>query len=79
MQTLVTPLDQIFQDLFKISPETIKDESTMADIELWDSLKHMELIVAIEQKFEIELTFEEISEMQSIGAIRRIISTRCPS
>ncbi len=71
-----TKLDGVFNELFKLTPDSIKDEMTMSDVELWDSLRHMELIVAIEEKFAIELTFDEISNMQSIGAIRALIAQK---
>lgn len=71
-----SPLDQIFQDLFKVNPADLKNEFTMGDIELWDSLRHMELIVAVEQAFNIELSFDEIATMQSIGAIRDLVAAK---
>jgi acyl carrier protein len=69
-------LDQIFQDLLKLTPGSIKDDISMADISLWDSLHHMELILTIEEKFGIELSFDEISKMQNIGEIRKIVAEK---
>jgi len=69
-------LDQIFQELFKLSPGQMQNEMTMADIELWDSLRHMELIVRIEKKLGIELSFDDISKMQNIGEIRKIVAKK---
>lgn len=69
-------LNEILQDLFKLPLESISDDMTMAEVPLWDSLRHMELILEIEQKFDLQLTFEEISTMQSIGAIRKLIQTK---
>lgn len=56
--------------------EEVESSLTMQDIDLWDSLKHMELIVSIEEKVGIELTFEEIVTMQSVGEIRRVLEAR---
>lgn len=75
----VTPpvaLDEIFQGLFKMPAAEIRDSMTMQDIALWDSLHHIELIAAIEQKFGFEFTFEEISTMQSIGEIRKLVTAK---
>lgn len=66
-------LDAIFLELLKLTPEVAKDSMTMNDVALWDSLRHMELITAIEQQFGFELSFDEISAMQTIGAIRKIV------
>jgi acyl carrier protein len=56
--------------------EEAEDSLTMRDVDIWDSLKHMELIVSIEKKAGIELTFEEIVTMQSVGEIRRVLEAR---
>ncbi len=69
-------LDQIFQELFKLDSTLLKNEMTMADIERWDSLCHMTLIVSIEKNFGIELSFDDISRMQNIGEIRKIVTEK---
>jgi acyl carrier protein len=48
----------------------------MKDLDVWDSLKHMELIVSLEGSFDIQLSFEEIIAMQSVGEIKRILKER---
>ncbi len=72
----LTALDDVFHEFLKLPPGSLNDEMTMNDIDLWDSLRHMELIVAIEEKFGLELSFEEISTMHSIGAIRNLIASK---
>lgn len=69
-------LDGIFVDLLKMTPDKIEDAMTMNDVAMWDSLRHMELITAVEQQFGLELTFEEIATMQSIGAIRKLVAEK---
>jgi len=51
----------------------ITDNLAMKKLDVWDSLKHMEVVVAIEQEFKIELTFDEIVAMQNVGEIKRIV------
>ena len=56
-------------------PESrVTDESTMNSIAQWDSLKHMELIVALERQYHVELTGDEIAEMTSVAAIRAALA-----
>ncbi len=69
-------LDELFQEVLKVDPSTLNDGMTMDDVSLWDSLRHMELIVAIEQKFGFELNFDEISSMNSIGGIRKLVDSK---
>jgi acyl carrier protein len=54
----------------------ITDNLTIDDLEAWDSLKHMDLVVSIEQAFKIELTLDEIIIMTSVVAIKRVLNDR---
>lgn len=69
-------LKTVMADIFEISIDQIKESTTMENIESWDSLKHIELMVAIEEKFEIALETEEIIEMISFIDIKRILSNK---
>jgi acyl carrier protein len=48
----------------------------MADVVLWDSLKHMELIAVIEDELNIELTAEDIMKMVDVKSIRDIATLK---
>jgi acyl carrier protein len=69
-------VEGLLAEVLQIPAATITDELAMKDVEVWDSLKHMELIVSLEQNFEIQLSFEEIVSMQSVGEIKRVLSHR---
>ena len=69
-------LVRLIADLFEISEDGLTDESTIEGLEGWDSLKHMELIASIEQSFDIELTFDDILAMQSLGKMEEILKTK---
>lgn len=66
-------VEYIMADVLKMAEADITDDLTMDDLEAWDSLKHMDLVVSIEQAFGIELTFDEIIMMTSIVAIKRVL------
>lgn len=69
-------IETLMADLFNLKNENITDSLTMANTDGWDSLKHMELIVSIEQTFGIELTFEEIVAMQTLKDIKKILKEK---
>ena len=69
-------LKKLMAELFKRKEDEITDSLTMKNIDVWDSLKHMELVVSIEQTFGIELTFDEIVTMQNVKEIKRILDER---
>ena len=51
----------------------ITDESSPDNIESWDSLKHMNLIIALEEEFEVTFTDNEIFKMMNYASIKSII------
>lgn len=67
-------LDKIFSDVLKLDLAHVADQLTMAQVDGWDSLTHMDLIVEIEGQFGFMLNGDEIAEMVSIGAIRNIVA-----
>jgi acyl carrier protein len=71
--------DQLFRviaEAINLPLNQVTPGLTMQDTEAWDSLKHMELIVALEAACKIDLTFEEIVQMRSVAAIKRVLAAR---
>ena len=69
-------LDQIMSEVFRMSVEELKDEYTMKNIENWDSLKHMDLILSIEKDLDIQLSMDDILKMKDIKTIRKIVKEK---
>lgn len=69
-------VERVLVDVLQVPPSAVTDELAMTDLEIWDSLKHMELIASLEQRFGIELTFDEIVRMRSVGEIKRVLKDR---
>ncbi len=64
---------EILAKVLEIDIATIFDNATQKDIAKWDSLQHLNLIVEIEDKYNISIDPEDISEMLSIEKIIEII------
>ncbi len=69
-------LQDIFRDVFFDDELVITDEMTADDVEDWDSLSHMELIAAIEKKFAIRFTTEEIMGAKNVGEFITFIQNK---
>ncbi len=67
-------LNEVFREYFDDDDITVTDETTAADIEDWDSLEHINLLVAIEREFGIKFTMGETSEMKNVGEMVTAIS-----
>ena len=60
-------LNTVFREYFDDDSITVDDATTAADIEDWDSLEHINLLVAIEREFGMKFTMGETSEMKNVG------------
>lgn len=69
-------LDEVFQDVFDDDTIHVNDSTTANDIEDWDSLEHIGLIVAIERKFNIKFNMGEITSLKNVGEMVDIIIER---
>lgn len=69
-------LNGVFQDVFDDESITVYDETTANDIEDWDSLEHINLVVAVEKQFGIKFTMGEVNGMKNVGAMVDIIIER---
>ena len=69
-------IDTLLANLLQIPAAGITEDLAMKDVDAWDSLKHMELILSLEQNFGIELSFEEIVAMQNVRGIKRVLKQR---
>ena len=69
-------LNEVFQDVFDDEDIVVNDNTTADDIEDWDSLEHINLIVAVERAFGIKFTMGETTSMKNVGAMVDIITSR---
>ena len=60
--------------VFDISPEEISDDASPHDIKAWDSVKHMNLILALEEEFDIHFDDAEIPSLVNFKIIAATIS-----
>ena len=67
-------INQIVSDVFGVPVETVTSNSSADNIESWESLSHINLILAIESEFEISLSPDEAMEMLTVGLIETILS-----
>ncbi len=72
-------LNKVFQDVFDDDSIVVNDETTSADIEDWDSLEHINLVVAVEQEFGMKFNMNEVTTMKNVGEMVGIILSRINS
>ena len=67
---------KIFREIFSLDAENTSLVFDRDNIGNWDSLKHMELVLAIEKNFSIELEIAEIAQINSFDSVLRILKKR---
>jgi acyl carrier protein len=64
---VLTELNGVFRQIFGKGTPVITRSTTADDIEDWDSLTHMMLIAAVEKKFGVKFSFNELPQLQNVG------------
>ncbi|MGH2868926.1 MAG: acyl carrier protein [Solirubrobacteraceae bacterium] len=59
----------IMADVFDVDPSELPDPVTSADLEQWDSLAHLSLMLELETEFGIEIASDAMGELLSLEAI----------
>lgn len=68
-------IKEIMAQVFQIEVASINEDTSPDSVDRWDSLKHMQLIMALEDEFGIEFPDESIPELLSFAAIEARISS----
>jgi acyl carrier protein len=69
-------LVSILKDTLNVEESEINDGARFADFGEWDSMTHMFFITKLEEAYGIELTGDEIADMQTIGDVKKILKAK---
>ncbi len=73
---IISKLESIVKEIFKNDDLKIDENTEIKDLKAWDSLLHMQLIVAMEKEFGIKFKLSEITQLTSVNTMVDIISTK---
>jgi acyl carrier protein len=59
--------------------EQITAASSPQTLENWDSIQHLNLVLAVEEKFGVQLSPEEIEEMKNVGETAKLVESKLQS
>ena len=63
-------------DLFGVPAEQISAASSPQTLENWDSIQHLNLVLAVEEKFGLQLSPEEIEQMKNVGDTAKLVESK---
>ena len=75
-EEVMKKLNEIFCNVFDDDTFVLKDETNAEDIEDWDSLEQINLIVAIENEFEMMFDMAEVANLANVGEMADLIMSR---
>jgi acyl carrier protein len=64
---VLAEVNRIMCGVFNNPSLQLKYETTASDVEGWDSLNHIELVVAVEKHFKIRFNFAEVQKFKNVG------------
>ena len=73
---IMAKIQEIFRDVFDDEELIISEDTTSDDVEEWDSLSHIQLVVAIEKGFGLKLTSKEILSWEDVGEMADVILSK---
>jgi acyl carrier protein len=69
-------LSEVFQDVFDEDSINVTPELSARDVDGWDSLTHIRLILTVEKAFKIKFSTSEIGKLQNVGDLVALIKVR---
>ncbi len=79
IQEVLAQVNDIFKDVLDNPDLTIRGETTAKDVPEWDSLSHVQLVVAVEKHFKLRFSAKEIQSFKNVGEMCSAILAKKPS
>ena len=73
---MVNRLAVLFSNVLRMPAETINDETSPDNTPRWDSLSAIDLVLAIEDEFDVKLTTKEIVAMRSVRLVKKVLRSK---
>ena len=73
---IIEGLTEIFHDLFADDSIVVTPDLTADQVDGWDSMKHISLIVAVEDRFGIKMKSSEIEGLSNVGDLIRVVEAK---
>ena len=75
-QQIYARLTGIFADVFDMDDMVVTPTLTAKDVDGWDSLNHIRLMLTVEKAFKIKFSTSEVGRLENVGALVELIKAR---
>jgi acyl carrier protein len=69
-------LNGIFVDVFDDDDLSLKAETTADDVDGWDSLSHIRLVLSVEKAFNVKFSAAEVGKLKNVGELVGLIRSK---
>ncbi len=73
---IMEKVQRIFREVFDDDTLVIEDSTNSSDIEDWDSLEHITLVVSMEKEFGLKFDLKEVNELANVGEMVDLIASK---
>jgi len=74
--TTIEEITPVFREVFDDDSINLTSSTTADDVEEWDSLSHMNLVIALELKFKIKFALGELQTLKNVGEMLDLINRK---
>lgn len=71
-----TRFAEIVADVLEVGPEVVTDTAGPETLEAWTSLRHLELIVTLQEAYGLSFTYQEVRHVTTIGRLRSVLRAK---
>ena len=76
LQEIGSKLNTVFQEVFDDDDLVVRPDDSAADVDGWDSLTHIRLLLTIEKVFKVKFSTSEIGNLQTVGDLINLIHSK---
>lgn len=76
MNELLLRVNEVFRSVFDDDELSVSRETTAADVQGWDSLMHVRLMLSIEKAFRVRFLSSEVASLKSVGSLIDLLSSK---
>ncbi len=74
--SLLRQLNEVFRDTFEDDEINVQRDTTAEDIEGWDSLNHVTLMLRIEKAFGVKFTTAQVAKLKNVGELVDLLAAK---
>lgn len=76
MQDILNRMTPIFQDILENDSLEITADLTAGDVDRWDSLAHVHILIALEKEFSIQFDVLQVGDLKNVGELATLIEKK---